>query len=109
MTNGAEWTNQLTALLAAAELSGTVGMITDHIAAAVVRTMGISEDVFCERVHKPVSYTHLDVYKRQMRDFVRAVQSGGDGNLSSARVSLQSHLICFAAERSRVERRIVEL
>lgn len=46
MTNGAEWTNQLTALLAAAELSGTVGMITDHIAAAVVRTMGISEDVF---------------------------------------------------------------
>lgn len=27
-------------------------MITDHIAAAVVRTMGISEDVFCERVHK---------------------------------------------------------
>ena len=52
MTNGAEWTNQLTALLAAAELSGTVGMITDHIAAAVVRTMGISEDVFCERVHK---------------------------------------------------------
>ena len=33
MTNGAEWTNQLTALLAAAELSGTVGMITDHIAA----------------------------------------------------------------------------
>ena len=52
MTNGAEWTNQLTALLAAAELSGTVGMITDHIAAAVVCTMGISEDVFCERVQK---------------------------------------------------------
>ncbi len=39
MTNGAEWTNQLTALLAAAELSGTVGMITDHIAAAVLHCL----------------------------------------------------------------------
>lgn len=38
-----------------------------------------------------------------MRDFVRAVQSGGTGSLSSAHVSLQSHLICFAAERSRLE------
>lgn len=44
-----------------------------------------------------------------MRDFVRAVQSGGKENLSSAHVSLQSHLICFAAERSRLEHVIVSL
>ena len=44
-----------------------------------------------------------------MRDFVRAVQNEGTANLSSAQVSLQSHLICFAAERSRIEKRVIEL
>lgn len=44
-----------------------------------------------------------------MRDFLQGVRSGGEENLSSARVSLQSHLICFAAERSRLQNIVVEL
>jgi len=36
------------------------------------------------------------------------VTEGGESR-TSARASLQSHLVCFAAERSRVEGRIVEL
>lgn len=44
-----------------------------------------------------------------MRDFVREVRREGTDSLSSARVSLQSHLICFAAERSRLEKTVVEL
>lgn len=43
-----------------------------------------------------------------MRDFLQGVRSGGEENLSSARVSLQSHLICFAAERSRLQNIVVE-
>lgn len=36
-----------------------------------------------------------------VRDFLAAVRGGGESR-SSARASLQSHLICFAAERSRL-------
>ena len=43
-----------------------------------------------------------------IRDFLRVLQEGGESR-SSASVSLQSHLICFAAERSRKERIIVEI
>lgn len=43
-----------------------------------------------------------------MRDFLRVLRDGGE-SCSSAKQSLQSHLICFAAERSRVEGRVVEL
>ncbi len=44
-----------------------------------------------------------------MRDFVRAVRQGGAQTLSSAQASLQGHLICFAAERSRLCHTVEEL
>ncbi|WP_312642655.1 Gfo/Idh/MocA family oxidoreductase [Hydrogenoanaerobacterium sp.] len=45
-----------------------------------------------------------------MRDFVRLVQGQGQGDgLSSARASLQSHLMCFAAERSRLSHTVTEM
>ena len=43
-----------------------------------------------------------------MRDFLHVLREGGESR-SSARQSLQSHLICFAAEKSRLEGRVVEL
>ena len=43
-----------------------------------------------------------------MRDFLRVLRHGGTSR-SSAEVSLQSHLICFAAERSRKEHLVVDL
>lgn len=43
-----------------------------------------------------------------MQDFLRVLREGGESR-SSARQSLQSHLICFAAEKSRLEGRVVEL
>ena len=43
-----------------------------------------------------------------MRDFIRVLREGGESRTSAA-VSLQSHLICFAAERSRKENIVVEL
>lgn len=43
-----------------------------------------------------------------MRDFLQVVREGGESR-SSAKASLQSHLICFAAEKSRLEGRIVQL
>ena len=43
-----------------------------------------------------------------MADFLRILQEGGESR-TSAEVSLQSHLICFAAERSRKENIVVTL
>jgi len=43
-----------------------------------------------------------------LQDFLKVVTEGGESR-TSARASLQSHLVCFAAERSRVEGRIIEL
>lgn len=43
-----------------------------------------------------------------MADFLTVLREGGESR-TSARASLQSHLMCFAAERSRVEGRVVEM
>ena len=43
-----------------------------------------------------------------LRDFLQAVRTGNESR-TSAKKSLQSHLICFAAEKSRLEGRVVEL
>ena len=43
-----------------------------------------------------------------MADFLRILREGGESR-TSAEVSLQSHLICFAAERSRKENIVVTL
>ena len=43
-----------------------------------------------------------------VENFLRLVNGRGD-NLTSARASIQSHLMCFAAEKSRLEHRTVSL
>lgn len=55
------------------------------------------------------SYGHAGGDYYLMQDFVRAVQGESDRNQTDAQVSLQSHLICFAAEKARHEDKIVLL
>lgn len=43
-----------------------------------------------------------------MRDFLHILRNGGESR-TSAEISLQSHLICFAAEKSRKENIVVDL
>ena len=57
----------------------------------------------------PHKYGHGGGDYYLMRDFVRAVRQGGAQMLSSAQASLQGHLICFAAERSRLCHTVEEL
>ena len=44
-----------------------------------------------------------------MRAFVRAVRGADSGALTSARASLESHLLAFAAERSRLTGATVDM
>jgi predicted dehydrogenase len=44
-----------------------------------------------------------------MQTFVRAVRTGDLDVLTSARTSLESHLMCFAAEKSRLEGGVVDM
>ncbi|BBH19492.1 oxidoreductase [Paenibacillus baekrokdamisoli] len=45
-----------------------------------------------------------------MREFIRLVQSDGEEKgLTGARISVQSHLIAFAAEKSRLESRVIAM
>ncbi|MFD0713863.1 Gfo/Idh/MocA family protein [Paenibacillus sp. GCM10027626] len=47
---------------------------------------------------------------RLMRDFIRLVKSGGgEKGLTSAEVSVQSHLLAFAAEASRKEKKMIDM
>ena len=55
------------------------------------------------------TYGHAGGDYYWMQDFVRAVQGEANCNQTDAEVSLQSHLICFAAEKARHEDRIVPL
>ena len=43
-----------------------------------------------------------------LRDFLQVLREGGESR-TSAEISLQSHLICFAAEKSRIEHAVVAL
>ena len=43
-----------------------------------------------------------------IRDFISVLRDGGESRTSAA-TSLQSHLMCFAAERSRIEHTVIEL
>lgn len=45
-----------------------------------------------------------------MKDFVKLVREGSsDQGLTTASTSVQSHLMAFAAEKSREEHRVIEL
>ncbi len=44
-----------------------------------------------------------------MEDFVNLVESGSKESLTSADISLQSHLMSFAAEQSRLEHKVISL
>jgi predicted dehydrogenase len=44
-----------------------------------------------------------------VRSFVRALRGEADGSLSTARVSLESHLLAFAAEEARLKKIVIEM
>lgn len=44
-----------------------------------------------------------------MRSFVKLMQTGTEDRLTSSGISIQSHLLAFAAEKSRLERRVIHM
>ncbi len=88
------------------KIMGTKGqLVADMCKSVIVYTDFLTEQEHRIDVKEPedmVGHGHGGGDYAIVRDFLDSVRTGGaSGNLSSAAVSLESHLICFAAERSR--------
>lgn len=92
------------------KIMGTKGEITADMEKKIIRLHRFGEEA-CEI---PVEEAAGDEFGHGggdygiMKNFISLLNGTGE-NRTSAEISLQSHLMCFAAERSRLEHRVVEL
>lgn len=92
------------------KLMGTHGQIRAHMERNVIEvTSFITGETETIHLEAP-SEGHGGGDHGIMRDFVRLVQSDGEvAGLSGAHVSVQSHLMAFASEKSRLEGRTIKM
>lgn len=95
------------------EIMGTMGELTGDMEANIITVQPFLDKrptVLRIDAQDAPGYHHGGGDRQLIQDFVQAVQEGdGKHNRTSARQSLQSHLMCFAAERARIEHKVVEL
>lgn len=96
------------------KIMGTKGqLIADTHGSRIWFTDFLTEEKHQIEVKEPADmagYGHGGGDYAIVRDFVDSIRSGGaGGNLSSASVSLESHLMCFAAERSRLTHSVIDM
>jgi predicted dehydrogenase len=94
------------------KLMGTLGEIraTMETNEIEIRRFGSGEQELIKLVDPEGHVGHGGGDHRLIFDFVRAVKSQGTvSSATSAKASVQSHLMAFAAERSRIEKRMVRL
>lgn len=95
------------------KITGTKAQVTADMETSAIWLHRFGEAqaqrIFVETPVQTNNYGHGGGDYYLMRDFVQAVRQGSTDSLSSAQVSLQSHLICFAAERSRLHHTVEEL
>lgn len=92
------------------KIMGTKGQIMADMTAEEIRLHRFGE----EEIRVPLEIPGGDSFGHGggdfgiMKNFIGLVNGEGD-NLTSARASLQSHLMCFAAEKSRLEHRVIAM
>ena len=62
-----------------------------------------------EQVQVSNNYGHGGGDYFLVKEFLEHLEKGSDEQLSTAQASLQSHLVCFAAERSRFSHSVEEI
>ena len=91
------------------KIFGTEGQIRANMGTKEIELHRFGEDSKIVPVDMGLeSSGHGGGYYGIMADFLRILREGGESR-SSAEISLQSHLICFAAERSRKENVVITL
>ncbi|MHB8086962.1 MAG: Gfo/Idh/MocA family protein [Anaerolineaceae bacterium] len=92
------------------KLMGTLGEIRGHMEKNEIEisnfASGVTEFISVETIGGDV---HGGGDAGLMEDFIRLVESGSTKSLTSADISVQSHLMSFAAEQSRLSKRVVNL
>lgn len=94
------------------KLMGTLGEIraTMETNEIQVRVFGSGKEENIKLVEPEGHIGHGGGDKRLVEAFAKAIRSSGQyESATSARVSVESHLMAFAAERSRIEKRMVKL
>ncbi|AZN41221.1 Gfo/Idh/MocA family protein [Paenibacillus albus] len=91
-------------------LMGTGGQIRAHMEKNVIELSDFSTgETKTIAIHAPAE-GHGGGDFGLMRDFIKLVSEGGkEASLTGAQVSVQSHLMAFAAEKSRLESRIIDM
>ena len=92
------------------KIMGTNGQINADMTTKEIWLNRFGEDAVCVPIQTGVAdqFGHGGGDYGIVNSFVRLVNGEGD-NLTSAQVSLQSHLMCFAAEQSRLEHRAIDM
>ena len=92
------------------KLMGTLGEIRGHMEKNEIEisnfASGVTEFISVETIGGDV---HGGGDAGLMEDFIRLVESGSTKSLTSADISVQSHLMSFAAEQSRLSKKVVNL
>lgn len=92
------------------KIMGTKGQINADMTTNEIWLNRFGEDAVCVPVQTSAAdqFGHGGGDYGIVNSFVRLVNGEGD-NLTSAQASLQSHLMCFAAEQSRLEHRAIDM
>jgi predicted dehydrogenase len=89
---------------------GTLGEIRGHMGRNELEIQSFNSESIEILKPKTIEIGHGGGDYFMMRDFVRLIQQGQTkDNLTSADISIKSHLMAFAAEKSRLENKVVFL
>lgn len=90
-------------------ISGTRGELHGHLVRNDIRLRDFITDKETRITPELIESGHMGGDIILIDEFLESIQSPGLDHLSSARESLESHLLAFAAETSRLEGRIVDM
>ena len=95
------------------KITGTKGQITADMNTNEVYLHRFSDaeaqKIPVEQVQVSNNYGHGGGDYFLVKEFLEHLEKGSDEQLSTAQASLQSHLVCFAAERSRLSHSVEEI
>ncbi len=90
-------------------ICGTRGELHGHLEKNEILVRDFATDKLTCLTPEVIESSHMGGDIVLIDDFIHAIREGSNGHLSSVSESLESHLLAFAAERSRIERKFINM